>query len=169
MPFYQSIRLQINSPKHHAYQRITDRYIFLSPILGILILEGGVAGTILVACSASTSSACPRNLLVPADNMHQGIKQTQILITMILGLTCFFNDYFFSFNISAGLLNRRCLDFYATQPEHEKNFKIKLYSIRSSEINFDQSSAVDPNTFNLDPGPEYWTNLDPNPGICYQF
>ena len=32
------------------------------------------------------------------------------------------------------------------------------------------SSVVDPNTFFLDPDPEFWTNLDPNPGwLCYKF
>ena len=31
------------------------------------------------------------------------------------------------------------------------------------------SSVVDPNTLNLDPDPEFWPNLDPDPGLCYQF
>ena len=31
------------------------------------------------------------------------------------------------------------------------------------------SSVVDPNTFILDPDPEFWINLDPNPGLCYKF
>ena len=31
------------------------------------------------------------------------------------------------------------------------------------------SSVVDPNTLNLDPDPEFRPNLDPDPGLCYQF
>ena len=33
----------------------------------------------------------------------------------------------------------------------------------SFENNF-FSSVVDPNTLNLDPDPEFWPNLDPDPG-----
>ena len=29
--------------------------------------------------------------------------------------------------------------------------------------------VVDPITLNSDPDPECWPNLDPNPGVCYQF
>ena len=29
--------------------------------------------------------------------------------------------------------------------------------------------VVDPNTLNLDPDPEFWPNLDPDPGLNYQF
>ena len=28
------------------------------------------------------------------------------------------------------------------------------------------TSVVDPNTFNLDPDPEFWPNLDPYPELC---
>ena len=28
---------------------------------------------------------------------------------------------------------------------------------------------MDPNTLNLDPDPEFWPNLVPDPGICCQF
>ena len=30
---------------------------------------------------------------------------------------------------------------------------------------------MDPNTLNLDPDPntEFWPNLNPDPGLCYQF
>ena len=38
----------------------------------------------------------------------------------------------------------------------------------SFENNF-FSSVVDPNTLNLDPDPEFWPNLDPDPGLYYQF
>ena len=31
------------------------------------------------------------------------------------------------------------------------------------------TSIVDPNTFNLDPDPEFLHNLDPGPGLCYKF
>ena len=30
-------------------------------------------------------------------------------------------------------------------------------------------SVVDPNTLKLDPDPEFLPNLDPDPGLCYQF
>ena len=30
-------------------------------------------------------------------------------------------------------------------------------------------SVVDPNTSNLDPDTEFWTNFDPDPGLCYQY
>ena len=29
------------------------------------------------------------------------------------------------------------------------------------------NSVVDPNTLNLDPDPEFWSNLDPDPVLCY--
>ena len=28
---------------------------------------------------------------------------------------------------------------------------------------------MDPNTLNLDPGPEFWPNLDPDPGLSFNF
>ena len=28
---------------------------------------------------------------------------------------------------------------------------------------------MDPNTLNLDLDPEFWPNLDPDPGLCYKF
>ena len=28
---------------------------------------------------------------------------------------------------------------------------------------------MDPNTLNLDPDPEFWPNVDPDPGLGYQF
>ena len=31
------------------------------------------------------------------------------------------------------------------------------------------TSVVDPNTLNLDPDPGFLPNLDPYPGLCYQF
>ena len=31
------------------------------------------------------------------------------------------------------------------------------------------TSVVDPNTLNLDPDPECWPNLNPDPGLCYKF
>ena len=30
-------------------------------------------------------------------------------------------------------------------------------------------SAVNPNTLNLDPDPEFLPDLDPDPGLCYKF
>ena len=32
-----------------------------------------------------------------------------------------------------------------------------------------QTNAMDLNTLNLDPDPEFWSNLDSDPGLCYQF
>ena len=29
------------------------------------------------------------------------------------------------------------------------------------------SNVVNPNTLNLDPDPEYWPNMDPDPVLCY--
>ena len=31
-----------------------------------------------------------------------------------------------------------------------------------------QTSVVDPKTLKLDPDPEFWTNSDPDPGLCNQ-
>ena len=31
------------------------------------------------------------------------------------------------------------------------------------------TSVMDPNTLNLDPDPEFWPNVDPDPGLGYQF
>ena len=28
---------------------------------------------------------------------------------------------------------------------------------------------MDPDTLNLDPGPEFWPNLDPDPGLSFNF
>ena len=41
--------------------------------------------------------------------------------------------------------------------------------IRIRNIVFLQSGVVDPNTMNLDPEPEFLSNLDPELGLFYQF
>ena len=40
---------------------------------------------------------------------------------------------------------------------------------RSGPLFYLSSSAVDPNTLNLNPDAEIWSNLDPDSGLCYKF
>ena len=38
------------------------------------------------------------------------------------------------------------------------------------KLNFTASyQCFDPHKMNLDPDPEFWPNLDPDPGLCYLF
>ena len=39
----------------------------------------------------------------------------------------------------------------------------KLHVTKVSSISIHLTSVVDPNTLNLDPDPEFWPNLDPDP------
>ena len=47
---------------------------------------------------------------------------------------------------------------------NELHSSLRMYTIRMVA-----SSVVDPNTLNLDPDPEFSSNLDLDPGLCYKF
>ena len=48
-------------------------------------------------------------------------------------------------------------------------FKIYSESILVCINIFIKISVVDPNTLSLYPDPEFWPNLDLDPGLCYHF
>ena len=45
-------------------------------------------------------------------------------------------------------------------------FPLAIYFLRNLPVG---TSVVDPNTLNFDPDPLFWPNLDPDPGLLYQF